>query len=107
MTAMPLLITRRAAALLALAVIAATFLLAGVANAKTTYPSAVRNAFNKTCIKAATAGGNVTKTQAAKYCNAALVCIEGKLSLKEFSQIKTTDRAIKSCEKSAAKKVFS
>jgi hypothetical protein len=107
MTIMPQLLTRRVGAILALAAIAATFLLAGVANAKTTYPSAVRNAFNKTCIKAATAGGNVSKSDAKKYCEAALVCIEGKLSLKEFAAISTTDPVVKKCEKSAAKKVFS
>jgi hypothetical protein len=107
MTVMPMLFTRRAAAFLALAAIAATFLLAGVAAAKTSYPSSIRNAFNKSCVKAAQASGNVSKKDAVAYCNAALVCIEGKLTLKQFVKISTNDPIVKKCEKTAAKKVFS
>jgi hypothetical protein len=108
MTVTPLFLTRRAAAILALAAIAATFLLAGVAAAKTSYPSAVRKAFTSTCVKAAMkSSSSISKSDATAYCSAALVCIEGKLSLAEFSAIKTTDPVIASCEKKAAKQAFS
>jgi hypothetical protein len=108
MTLTPLFLTRRIAAVLALAAIAATFLLAGVAAAKTTYPSAVRKAFLSTCVKAALKSeGSVSKADATAYCQAALVCIEGKLSLSQFAKVSTSDPVITKCEKSAAKQVFS
>jgi hypothetical protein len=106
MTLMPLLSTRRAAAFLALAAIAATFLLAGVAAARTSYPSPVRTAFRTSCVKAALAQGGIGKADATAYCNAALVCIESKLSLAQFTKISSTDPVVRSCEKAAAKKVF-
>jgi hypothetical protein len=107
MTYMPMLFTRRAAAFLALAAIAATFLLVGVATAKTAYPSAVRKAFSTSCVKAAVNQGGVSKSDAVAYCDAALVCIEGKLSLTQFTKVSTSDPIVKSCEKAAAKKAFS
>jgi hypothetical protein len=107
MTAMPMLFSRRAAAVLALAAIAAVFLLSGIAAAKTSYPGSVRKAFNASCVKAAIKGGSISKSDAKAYCNATLVCLEGKVSLAQFAKISTSSAVVKSCEKKAAKKVFS
>ncbi len=107
MSIMPLPSSRRIVAVLALAAIAATFLLAGVAAAKTSYPSAVRKAFTTTCVKVAVSGDKVSKAQATAYCKAALVCIERKLTLSQFAKSSANSRVVKACEKSAAKKAFS
>lgn len=108
MTVTPMLLSRRAAAFCALVAIAATFLLAGATVAQAAgYPSSIRNAFNKSCIKAAAAGGQVSKSDATKYCNSALVCIEGKLTLAQFAKVTAKNKVVVACEKAAAKKVFS
>lgn len=108
MTASTMYIPRRAAAFLALAAIAATFLLFAASSAvAATYPANIKKVFMTNCVKSATAGGNVTKSDAKAYCAAALSCIEAKMSLSAFASASTKNPIIKGCEKSAAKKVFS
>ncbi len=81
---------RRLAALLAIAVTAASLTLgaAPALSAGHHYPASLKKSFIKTCTSTAkdAAAGKLTKRQAAKYCALALSCIERKLTLKEFEQ---------------------
>jgi hypothetical protein len=82
----------RALALAAALALVASLLLGGLLAAPALsaghhYPAAEKKAFMKTCVPAAvkSANGNLTRSQARRYCASALTCIERKLSLSEFA----------------------
>jgi hypothetical protein len=101
---------RRLIAILTCMALVAPVALAGVGSASAataakshTYPSAVRSAFLKNCIKAARAAG-VNKKQATEYCTGTLSCIQSKLSLASFIS-HPSSKTITNCEKKVLKKI--
>jgi hypothetical protein len=50
------------------------------------YPSAVKKAYTKSCVKSAKKAG-APASKAKKYCASALKCLEKNLSLKEFNEL--------------------
>ncbi len=75
------------------------------------YPSSVNKNFMTSCQKSALASNSqITKSQAKRYCQAALDCISDKLTLKQFSEADAAaqagrkskyDKTINACVKKA------
>lgn len=83
-----------------------TLSLAGVAAVPASaheYPSQVNKNFLRSCQKAAQGAGS-SKARAKRYCNAALDCISGKLTLKQFQE---ADQAAREHRKSKYDKTIS
>jgi hypothetical protein len=99
---------RAIAALLSLCVL--SLVAVSPAGARDQYPNSVQKAFNKACVKAATKKGTVTKKQAKAYCRNVFVCIESKMTLKQFKNAAIKDsgkssKKINKCEKQARKSI--
>jgi hypothetical protein len=80
------------------------------------YPSQVNKNFMSSCVKAAVkaGGGKITKGKATSYCQSALDCISGKLTLKQFQEADEAaaagkkskyDKTINACVKKASSKL--
>lgn len=94
---------RNRLAVIAVSVTTASLVATGTAAAGD-YPAKVEKQFNSSCVAAAQKkGATAPKKKLRKVCNYTLTCIEGKLTLKEFSNAKANDPAIKSCIKKAKK----
>jgi hypothetical protein len=112
-------VPRRAVALTAALALVASLLFAGLLapaanSAGHNYPSAVKQAFMKSCVPAAvkSADGKLTKKQATRYCASALACVEARLSLKQFETAvnkpsTANGKVVTKCERKAIAEVLS